>query len=115
MERGCKFSMNYIGEIFTRADIQQIREFLLHGAEGNIDPRPYKERIESAYRALSVRLRRDYPNEKDFEEIIGFAYDYATATEEVYMEIGLQAGAILAAQAAQNVKAAFEEEYGGRT
>ena len=25
--------MNYIDEIFTRANIQQIREFLLHGTE----------------------------------------------------------------------------------
>lgn len=101
--------MNYIDEIFTRADIQQIREFLLHGAEENVlDPRQYKERIESARKTLTVRLHRDYPNERDFEEIIAPIYDYVTATEKVYTEIGLQIGAILAAQTAQNLKAAFE-------
>ena len=103
--------MNCIDEIFIRADIQQIREFLLHGAEENhLDPRPYKERIESAHKDFTVRLHRDYPNEKDFEEITEPIYDYATAIEEVYMEIGLQVGAILAAQTAQNIKAAFEGE-----
>jgi len=103
--------MNCIDEIFIRADIQQIREFLLHGVEENhLDPRPYKERIESAHKAFTARLHRDYPNEKDFEEITEPIYDYATAIEEVYMEIGLQVGAILAAQTAQNIKAAFEGE-----
>ena len=102
--------MNYISEIFTRADIQQIRGFLLHGAEGNTDPRPYKERIDSAYEAFSTRLQMDYPNEKDFEEIARFVYDYISTTEEVYMEIGLQVGAILAAQIAQSLKTAFEGE-----
>lgn len=103
--------MNYIDEIFTRADIQQIREFLLHGVEeNNLDPRPYKERIASAHKAFSARLHRDYPDEKDFEEVTEPIYGYATAIEEVYMEIGLQVGAILAAQTAQNIKKAFEGE-----
>ena len=103
--------MNYIDEIFARADIQQIRGFLLHGVEEtNLDPRPYKERIESAYKAFFDRLHRSCPNQRDFEEVIRPIYDYATAIEEVYMEIGLQVGAILAAQIAQNLKAAFEGE-----
>lgn len=100
-----------VDEIFMRADIQQIREFLLHGVEEiNLDPRPYKERIESAHKAFSDRLHRNCPNQKDFEEITDPIYDYATAIQEVYMEIGLQVGAILAAQTAQNLKAAFEGE-----
>ena len=101
--------MNYIHEIFTRADIQQIREFLLHGTEEtSLDPRPYKERIDSAHKAFTARLHRDYPDEKDFEEVTEPIYHYVNAIEEVYMEIGLQAGAILAAQTALNLKAAFE-------
>ena len=101
--------MNYIAEIFARANIQQIRDFLLYGTEGNgVDPRPYVERIESARRAFSERLRRDYPDEKDFEEITEPIYSYAGAVEQVYMEVGLQVGAILAAQTAFNIKAAFE-------
>ena len=103
--------MNYIDETFTRANIQQIRDFLLYGTEGNgIDPRPYIERIESARRAFSERLHRDYPDEREFEEITEPIYNYAGAVEQVYMEVGLQVGAILAAQTALNLKAAFEEK-----
>lgn len=102
--------MNYLDEIFARADIQKIRSFLLHGAEGKIDPRSYKERIDVPHRAFLARLRRDYPDQKEFEEITGFVYDYIAATEEVYMEIGLQAGAILAAQTAQHLKTAVQGE-----
>ena len=87
--------MNYIGEIFTRADIQQIRSFLI---------------MQSAHVFLHVRLHRDYPDEKDFEEISQPIYDYVSVIEEVYMEIGLQVGAKLTAQTVQNLKIAFDGE-----
>ena len=75
--------MNCIDEIFIRADIQQIREFLLHGVEEtNLDPRPYKGRIESANKDFFDRLHRNCPNQKDFEEITDPIYDYATAIQE---------------------------------
>ena len=102
--------MNYIDKIFARVDMQQIREFRLHGVEGSTDARSYVERIENAHKAFSARLHKDYPNEKDFEEIAQPIYDYVTVIENVYMEIGLQVGAILAAQTAQNLKTAFEGE-----
>lgn len=101
--------MNYIDEIFQRADIQQIREFLVYGVEGNTDLRPYRERIESAHKALFALLRRDYPDQKDFEEITGPIYGYVNAVEAVYMEIGLQVGAVLAAQTAHNFKSIWKK------
>ena len=100
--------MNYIDQIFARADIQKIRAFLTDGADCVADPRSYKERIDSAHQALSARLHRDYPNENDLDEIISIMNAYGSAMEDVYMEIGMQVGAILAAQAAWNVKTAFE-------
>ena len=103
--------MNYIDEIFARADIQQIRKFLLHGVEETcVDPRSYRERIASADDAVTARLKKDYPNEKDFEEIMGPIYRYVGTIEEVYMEIGLQVGAILDAQTALTLRAAIEWE-----
>lgn len=102
--------MNYLDEIFLRTDIQQIREFLLHGVEGSIDPRPYKERAESAERRLTARLRQACPDMGVYEELSGLVYDYAGAVKAVYMEIGLQAGAILAAQVGQNLKTALKGE-----
>lgn len=102
--------MNYIDQIFTRADIQQIRAFLMHGTEGVTDLRSFKQRLDGAEQVISVRLRRDYPNETDFEEIIRDIYAYGDVLGDVYMEIGMQIGAILAAQAACNVKTAFEKK-----
>lgn len=103
--------MNYIDGIFTRADIQQIREFLLHGVEElNIDPRTYKERLESAQKSITVRLREEYPDNEEYEEITGLLYEYVSAAEAVYMEIGLQVGAMLVAQTTRNLKTAFEGE-----
>ena len=46
--------MNHIDEIFLRADIQQVREFLLHGAECAADMRTYDERMESADRKVCL-------------------------------------------------------------
>ena len=101
--------MNYIGEIFTRADIQKIRGFLLMGTEETrVDPRPYEERIESAHNKFQERLRKDYPDRKALEEVTERIYHYASTIEDVYMEIGLQIGVILAAQTAQNRKMALE-------
>lgn len=57
--------MNNLDELFIRADIQQIPEFLLHGvAENHLDPRPYKERIASAHKAFTIRLIGTTPTKR---------------------------------------------------
>ena len=96
--------MNYIDEIFARAHIQQIREFLLNGMEEmDVDPRPYKQRLESTQNILMAQLHTDYPDKEDFEKISELVYCYAGTVEEVYMEIGLQVGTLLAVQIGQNI------------
>lgn len=103
--------MNYIDEIFLRGDIQQIREFLLHGAgEPNIDPRPYAERTGSAFKRVIAQLRGACTDEEEYKKAVNLVYDYVSVVEEVYMEIGLQLGAILAAQVCQNLKTALGKE-----
>ncbi len=100
--------MNYISGIFTRADIQQIRKVLLHDVpEMHIDPRSYPERIESGHKHLTTQLHRDDPNEKNLGEITEPIDCHAGAIEEVYREIGLQVGIILATQIEQKLKTAF--------
>ena len=101
--------MNYIDEIFLRADIQQLRMFLLYGVDGDPDPRPYQERLDSAQKPMTARFQQDYPDMEKYEEMTGLVYNYVGAIEEVYMEIGLQVGALLAAQVGQNLKTAFEK------
>lgn len=109
-ERGENF-MDYVDEIFARSDLQQIREFLLHGTECiKISPFSYKERIEHTLKKLMVRLHEEYPNEQEYEEITALVFDYASALEEVNMEIGLQVGAALCGQMYQNFKNALAGE-----
>ncbi|MBE6598586.1 MAG: hypothetical protein E7638_04000 [Ruminococcaceae bacterium] len=88
--------MNYIEEIFSRVDIQQISDFILYGSESAPDKRPYIDRIKTAQREMTEELRKRWPDE--YEEIIDIAVRYAAEIEGVYTEIGLRAGLILAGQ-----------------
>lgn len=93
--------MDYIEQIFYRADIQQIRAFLLYGVEDEIDPRSYRERENAALNHLMDRLRACPPKEED--ELCNLVCAYGIACQKVYMEIGLQIGAKLAVQACRNL------------
>lgn len=89
--------MNYIEAIFQRANVQQIREFLLNGAEiWEVNKEPYDERLIKGLDNAIKMLHAYLPDncEKIENEIIEATTVYA----EVYMEIGLQAGIMLAMQ-----------------
>lgn len=101
--------MSCIHEIFMRADIQRIREFLLHGVDGDPDQRSYQERTKDAQMHVITNLRKQYQDEHEFEEITGLLYQYAGTIEAVYMEIGIQVGAILVTQISQNIIASRKE------
>lgn len=101
--------MDSIDEIFARANLQQISEFLLHGGDCVPDPRPYWERTEGALNRVIDRLFADYPNRAEFEEISELVYECASAFEAVYMEIGVQAGALLSAQVCSARNAALRQ------
>ena len=58
---------------------------------------------------MTARFQQEYPDMEKYEEMTGLVYNYVGAIEEVYMEIGLQVGALLAAQVGQNLKTAFEK------
>lgn len=102
--------MNYIDEIFLRADIRQIRAFLLTGASKDLDPRPYWERVRAADRQMDLELSKRYPDEEEREEVISCVYCYGDVLKDVYLELGLQAGALLAGQMWQNLTKAREKE-----
>ena len=93
--------MDYIEQIFSRADIQQIRAFLLHGVEDGIDPHSYRERENAALKHLMDRLLACPPKEED--ELCNLVCAYGLVCQKVYMEIGLQIGAKLAVQAFRNL------------
>ena len=91
--------MSYIDEIFARLHIQHIREFLLHGVECvEISDKTYKQRIDETEKPMIRFIQDKFPDAVKCEEITEKVYDYGGACEEVYMEIGMQCGAVLATQ-----------------
>ena len=95
--------MSYIAEIFERADIQQIREFLLNGAElPEISPKPYAQRLSDDMEKALAMLRTYFPESYDtMEQSLVQANQ---AYQDVYMEIGLQVGFRLVMQAWKSIK-----------
>jgi len=91
--------MSYISESFDRAHIQHVREFLLHGVECvEIKDNTLKQRIEEPQKAVTTMIQDKFPDMGENEKITDKMCDYVGAVQEVYMEIGLQCGAILAEQ-----------------
>lgn len=97
--------MSYISEIFDRAHIQHIREFLLHGVECvEISDKSYKQRLDDASIPVRNMVHKIFPDENEYEEFMAPIYSYASVTQDVYMEIGLQCGMILINQLFENLK-----------
>lgn len=97
--------MSYISEIFDRLDIQHIREFLLHGVECvELTDKPYKQRIDDARKPAIDFIYKKFPNQDECEKITDEVYNYASETQDVYMEIGMQCGATLALQLLSNAQ-----------
>ena len=98
--------MDYISEIFERLDIQCVREFLLHGCNvTDINSKSYIERLKIPEKIMSSMLHGEFPDEKEYEKVTEKIYNFATACQDVYMEIGLQCGSVLAMQIVTNTKA----------
>lgn len=83
--------MSYISGIFERANIQQLREFLLNGVDLiEFEDKSYEQRInedlDKALKSIRLNLSKN--------SLISAVSTYG----DVYMEIGLQIGIILATQ-----------------
>lgn len=97
--------MSYISDIFDRLDLQNIREFILHGVECiQIEDKPYEQRLEAARKPAIEAIKCKFPEMNEYEKITNEIYSYATVTQDVYMEIGMQCGAILALQLLSNAQ-----------
>ena len=91
--------MSYVDAIFERLNLQHIREFLLHGVECvEISQSDYKQRIEEAWKPMDEVIKTNFPDTEGYEKVTDKVQGYASATQDVYMEIGIKCGAALAAQ-----------------
>lgn len=97
--------MNYTSEIFNRMNIQHIVEFLLNGTECfDISDKSYEDRIEELHKEAIGRVERGFPGRKESEAVISEIYNYVSAVESVYMEIGMKCGVALAIKLLGGIK-----------
>ncbi len=97
--------MDYITEIFSRLDIQQIREFLMHGVECiEVKSEGYLERLEKSHKPVNDIIYHYFPEREENDKIMDRIGLCLGEAEDVYMEIGLQCGFILAMQIISNTK-----------
>lgn len=91
--------MSYISDIFDRADLQHIREFLVNGTEcAVLDHDTYQKRLEKAQEAALEMIKANFPDTDEDGPIIGKLYYALGVYQDVYMEIGLKVGIMLAVQ-----------------
>ena len=96
--------MSYITKIFERLDLQQIREFLLYGTEcEKVSGEDYKRRMEIAEKPV-FEFINNFSDKEEKERIENDIIQHISTTQDVYMEIGMKCGAVLAAQLLENLQ-----------
>jgi len=83
--------------IFKRMDIQQLRTFLLCGVDDSeTDMRSYERRLKEKDDIMCKRIESIYPIDgKDRDDFFGDLSEALIIREQIYLEIGMKAGARL--------------------
>jgi len=91
--------MDYIKKILQRADLRQIRTFLLRGVEDFETGEPASaQRLREESQPIYARLEQLCANEDALDEAMADLSRALAAYEEAYLELGVLAGARLARQ-----------------
>lgn len=92
--------MKFTEEIFKRASIRGLADYLLFGLAPNEDTRDYETRLDDTYEEFE-KLALQCEKERQFE-LLNLANAMSSEAASVYTEIGLQVGIMLMADMAQN-------------
>jgi hypothetical protein len=88
--------MDFIEKAFARMDLPQLRSFLLYGSgEYDEEVRPYQTALDKGSAAIRNRLESVYPDATDLDHAVADLNDALVTYENVYMELGMKAGARL--------------------
>ena len=95
--------MSYISEIFDRANIQNIREYLLwYDGVTKDSKKSYEQRLEEKKKPAFDMIDSKFPDMIENDQISGKIYNYSNEVQDVYMEIGMQCGAFIVFQLLRN-------------
>ncbi len=90
--------MGYFSEIFQRADLHEICDFLLFGSDGGEKcSKSYMEQLDGAYEGIHKVVCEESQGMGN-EEIFNKIMEGMSQAERVHMEIGLRCGFKLALQ-----------------
>ena len=103
-------SMKFTGEIFERATIRGVADYLLYGLTVEKENRDYETRLNESYLKYEKNVFKYDKNETS--ELIDLANAMTSETASVYMEIGLQAGILLMKDLIQNLEICGQERKG---
>jgi len=87
---------DHITKTFARMDMQKLIRFFVYGEESKTAHNtPYAERLEKASEPIYNRIYSLYPTAKESNEPINELTHAISTFQDVYMEIGMKAGARL--------------------
>lgn len=88
-------------EIFERATIRGVVDYLLFGIGQDEDNRSYEERLDDLYIKFEKAVKK-YDN-RPTSELLDLSNELSSETASVYAEIGLQAGILLMKDMIKNI------------
>lgn len=100
--------MTQIKDIFERATIRGITDYLLFGLGPDEDNRSYEERLEEPYLRFEKAVAK-YDKEPN-SELLDLSNEITSETASVYTEIGLQVGILLMKDMIENVGRERQDE-----
>ena len=93
--------MQSIDQVFERATIRGIVDYLLFGIGPNADDRSYEERLEEPYTRFEEEVAKHDPNPGS--KLLDLSNELTSETASVYTEIGLQIAMVLMKDVIKNL------------
>ena len=93
--------MQSIDQIFERATIRGIVDYLLFGIGPNVDNRSYEERLEEPYTRFEKEVAKYDPSPSS--KLLDLSNELTSETASVYTEIGLQIAMVLMKDVIKNI------------
>lgn len=99
--------MQGIDQIFERATIRGIVDYLLFGIGPNADNRSYEERLEEPYIRFEKEVAKHDPSPSS--KLLDLSNELTSETASVYTEIGLQIAMVLMKDVIKNISGNMQE------